>query len=58
MGFEARPESERLHRNSLLSPNQEPGVAAGFAASLLHSWALTQELDTTKGEEEQQPAGQ
>lgn len=56
MGFEARLESKHLHGDSLLSPDQEPVIAAGSAASLLHSWAVTQELETTKGEEEQRPA--
>lgn len=41
--------------DSLPSPDQEPGIAAGFGASLLLSGAASKELDTTKGEEKQQP---
>lgn len=56
--LEARPESKCLHRDSLASPDQEPGIAAGFGASLLLKQAATQELGITKGEEKQQPADQ
>lgn len=56
--LEARPESKSLHGDSLPSPDQEPGIAAGFGASLPLSQATTRELGTTKGEEKQQPADQ